>query len=63
MAELQFWIANIGLLGMILFYALGVYTPSDALKTLTVVFGALEVFSIALFLYNMLATLLPKAAH
>ncbi len=61
--ELQFWAANIGLLGMLLFYALGVYNPSDALRTLTVAFGAIEALSIALFLYNMLATLLPKAGH
>ena len=63
MGELQFWAANIGLLGMLLFYALGVYHPSDALRTLTVAFGATEALSIALFLYNMLATLLPKAGH
>jgi len=63
MGELQFWAANIGLLGMLLFYALGVYNPSHALRTLTVAFGAIEALSIALFLYNMLATLLPKAAH
>jgi len=61
--ELQFWAANIGLLGMLLFYSLGVYHPSDALRTLTVIFGALEALSIALFLYNMLSTLLPKAGH
>jgi cbb3-type cytochrome oxidase subunit 1 len=63
MGELQFWTANAGLIGMLLFYALGVYNPSDAFRTLTAAFGALEVFSIALFLYNMLATLLPKAVH
>jgi cbb3-type cytochrome oxidase subunit 1 len=63
MGELQFWAANIGLIGMLLFYAMGAYNPSQMLKTASVVFGALEVFSIVLFLYNMLATLLPKAAH
>jgi cbb3-type cytochrome oxidase subunit 1 len=63
MGELQFWTANIGLLGMLLFYAAGVYNPSDGLTTLTMAFGALEVLSIALFLYNMLATLLPKAGQ
>ncbi len=61
--ELQFWTANIGLIGMLLFYALGVYNPSQAYKMLSVTFGVVEVFSIALFLYNMMATLLPKAAH
>jgi hypothetical protein len=63
MGELQFWTANVGLLGMLLFYAMGVYNPSQTFRTLSVAFGAVEVFSIVLFLYNMLATLLPKAAH
>jgi cbb3-type cytochrome oxidase subunit 1 len=63
MGELQFWAANIGLLGMLLFYALGTYSPSETLRTLAVTFGAIEALSIALFLYNMLATLLPKTAH
>jgi cbb3-type cytochrome oxidase subunit 1 len=63
MGELQFWTANIGLIGMLLFYAMEVYNPSQAYKISSVAFGAVEVFSIVLFLYNMLATLLPKEAH
>jgi cbb3-type cytochrome oxidase subunit 1 len=63
MGELQFWLANIGLIGMLLFYVLGVFNPVPAFKTLSIVFGIIEVFSIILFFYNMLATLLPKAAH
>jgi cbb3-type cytochrome oxidase subunit 1 len=63
MGELQFWTANAGLIGMLLFYAIGVNSPSDTTKALTLLFSAAEVFSIVLFLYNMLATLLPKAAH
>jgi hypothetical protein len=63
MGELQFWTANIGLIGMLLFYTLGVYNPLETLKTASVAFGAVEVVSIVLFLYNMLATLLPKTAH
>ncbi len=63
MGELQFWTANVGLIGMLLIYALGVNDPSQAFKMGSVAFGAVEVFSIVLFLYNMLATLLPKAAH
>ncbi|MFI5296095.1 MAG: hypothetical protein ACHQ0Y_13855 [Thermodesulfovibrionales bacterium] len=63
MGELQFWTANIGLIGMLLFYAMGVYNPSQTYKMLSVAFAAVEVFSIVLFLYNMLATLLPKVAH
>ncbi len=63
MGELQFWAANIGLVGMLLFYAVGVYNPLPAYRTISVVFGIVEVFSIFLFFYNMLATLLPKTAH
>ncbi len=61
--ELQFWTANIGLLGMLFFYTLGVFNPVPAYATLSVIFGIIEVFSIFLFFYNMLATLLPTAAH
>jgi cbb3-type cytochrome oxidase subunit 1 len=63
MGEVQFWAANIGLVGMLLFYALGLYNPEQSYTTLTVLFGVVEVISIGLFFYNMLATLLPKAAH
>ena len=63
MGEFQFWVANIGLIGMLLFYTMNVYGPAQIYQTITVLFGGLEVLSIALFLYNMLATLLPKAAH
>jgi cbb3-type cytochrome oxidase subunit 1 len=63
MGELQFWTANAGLVGMLLFYALGVYNPLPFYRTLSIVFGVVEVLSIFLFFYNMLATLLPKTAH
>jgi len=63
MGELQFWLANIGLIGMLLFYVLGVFNPVPAFKALSIVFGIIEVFSIILFFYNMLATLLPRAAQ
>ena len=59
MGELQFWTANIGLVGMLLFYTMNMYTPTPSFNSLSVAFGALELFSIALFFYNMLATLLP----
>lgn len=62
--DLQFWAANIGLIGMLFFYTLNIYRPAPMYGTLTVFFGAIEVFSIILFFYNMLATLLQKeAAH
>ena len=63
MGELQFWAANIGLVGMLSFYTINIYTPEPMYNIGTVVFGGLEVFSIALFFYNMLATLLPKEQH
>ncbi len=63
MGELQFWTANAGLIGMLLFYALGVYDPQPVYRTLSIVSGTVEVVSIFLFFYNMLATLLPKTAH
>lgn len=63
MGELQFWTANIGLLGMLLFYTLNIYSDSAPYSLLSVGFGAVEAFSIFLFFYNMLATLLTETAH
>jgi len=59
LGEIQFWIANVGLVAMLVFYTLNVYSPSDALVTATVLAGVLEMVSISLFFYNMLKTLLP----
>lgn len=61
--ELQFWAANIGLVGMLFFYTLNIYTPNPAYNITSIAFGGLEVFSVALFFYNMLATLLPGEQH
>lgn len=61
--ELQFWAANIGLIGMLFFYTLNFYNQTSVYMTAMILFGAVEVFSIILFFYNMLATLLPKTAH
>jgi hypothetical protein len=44
---------------MLFFYALNVYVPLGTFQGFAVVFGILQAFSIGLFLYNMLATLLP----
>jgi cytochrome c oxidase cbb3-type subunit 1 len=52
-AEVQLWLANIGLIGLTSFYVMGN-------KTLAAAFGLLEAASIMLFLYNMLSTLLAK---
>ncbi len=58
--EAQFYLANISLVAMLLFYALNVYDPSDLYRTVTVVSGAVQALAIFLFLYNMLMTLLTK---
>ena len=58
--EAQFYLSNISLMAMLLFYALNVYYPSDLYRTITVVSGAIQAFTIFLFLYNMLMTLLTK---
>lgn len=59
--EVHFWLANIGLIGMLLFAALGIYSREPGLyNTLAVVFGIIESFSIGLFFYNMFATLFAK---
>lgn len=60
MGEFQFWTANIGLAGMLFFYSLNIYSNSEAYSLLSVGFGAVEAFSIFLFFYNMLATLLTE---
>lgn len=61
MGDVQFWLANIGLVAMLFFYTLNVYQPSSLLIRLAVYAGIVEGASIFLFFYNMLMTLLPKA--
>lgn len=63
MAELQFWLANIGIVGMLLFYTLGVYNQTDSYRGITAAFGVVEAVSIFLFFYNMVATLYSKATE
>ena len=63
MGEVQFWLANIGLVGMLGFYTLGVYNQTDSYRGLTAAFGVIEAVSIFLFFYNMIATLYSKAAE
>jgi cbb3-type cytochrome oxidase subunit 1 len=63
LGELQFWTANIGLVGMLAFYTTNMYAPKPAYTATAIAFGGLEVFSIALFFYNMLATLLANEQH
>jgi cbb3-type cytochrome oxidase subunit 1 len=61
LAEVQFYLANVSLLAMLVFYTLNVYGANDTFRLLTVVSGAIQAISILLFFYNMLQTLLAKA--
>jgi len=63
MGEVQFWLANIGLVGMLAFYTLGTYNPSDLYRRLVIASGLIEAMSISLFFYNMIATLYSKQAE
>jgi cytochrome c oxidase cbb3-type subunit 1 len=58
--ETQFWLANISLIGMLLFYTLNAYQAGSTYYTLTVFFGIVQAVTIFLFFYNMLMTLLTK---
>jgi cytochrome c oxidase cbb3-type subunit 1 len=61
LCNLQFWLANVGLVGMLAFYTAMVYgEPGGALMTATVGFGIVEVVSIALFFYVMMVTVFGK---
>lgn len=58
MAEAQFWFANIGLLGMVVFYTMLEYRPGDqGYRTMLAVSGLLEAASMFMFFYNMVVTL------
>ena len=58
LGNIQFWLANIGLVVMLLFYTLNVYRPSQGYLVMTVLGGAAQGVSIFLFFYNMLRTML-----
>jgi len=53
----QFWLANVGLVGLLVFLGLGAYVSFDGLRVVQAVFGATLALSIYLFVYNMLRTL------
>lgn len=59
--EVQFYLANIGLVGMLIFYTLYMNRPEVTLyKGLSIAAGLVEIISILLFFYNMLLTLFEK---
>jgi cbb3-type cytochrome oxidase subunit 1 len=59
-AEVQFYLANLSLISMLVFYTLNVYNPNDTFRIITVVSGAVQAVTIFLFFYNMLMTLLTE---
>ncbi len=58
--ETQFYLANISLIGMLLFYTVNTFNPSGLSRMFTMAFGAVQAAAIFLFFYNMLMTLLSK---
>lgn len=61
LAEVQFWLANAGLIGMLGFYCASNYTGEGVYMRASAGFGGLEVVSIALFVYNMMSSLYGKS--
>lgn len=59
-AVAQFYLANISLVAMLLFYTLNAYNPSSFYQAITIVSGAVQALTVFLFFYNMLMTLLAK---
>ena len=59
MAWAQFWLANIGLVGLLSFMSLAAYQSGTYLTVLQAVFGAVLLVSMYLFMYNMIRTLAP----
>jgi cbb3-type cytochrome oxidase subunit 1 len=56
MAEVQFWLANIGLVGLALFSALRAYWPALPFTIPLAISGLLELVAIYLFVANMWLT-------
>ncbi len=61
LGEVQFYLSNIGLIGLTLFYTLRQYNPENTIyATLTSISGFIEVFSLFIFFYNIAATMFAK---
>jgi cbb3-type cytochrome oxidase subunit 1 len=55
-AEIQFWLANIGLVGLVVFSALSSYWPQLPFKAPLALFGIVQLASVYLFVANMWLT-------
>ncbi|OIP62097.1 MAG: hypothetical protein AUK29_09250 [Nitrospirae bacterium CG2_30_53_67] len=60
LGEIQFWLANIGLIGMALISMTGQITPDKPLFPIFIISGLVEVLSIFIFCYNMIMTVFVK---
>jgi len=60
LGEAQFYLANISLVAMLVFYTLNVYRPSELYHTCTTMAGVAEATAIFMFFYNMLMTMLAN---
>ncbi len=56
----HFWLANISLIGMVVFRGLAVDTGASIYQTLFIVVASLQVLSIFMFVVNIWITLTPK---
>ena len=56
MANVQFWLANIGLVGLAVFSGLDAYWPALPFKVLLALSGIIEVIAVYLFVANMWLT-------
>ena len=63
LAWVQFWMANVGLAGLLIVNGLRGYEVVGNVTSLQISFGALLALSFYLFAYNMLRTLVPKVAR
>ncbi len=60
LGEVQFYLSNISLALLMIFYSINAFSPSGTFGILTVAFGIIQAFTVFLFFYNMLMTLLTK---
>jgi len=58
--EAQFYLSNLSLITMLVFYTLNVYVPSSRYRMLLIASGIVQAITVFMFFFNMLMTLLTK---
>ena len=61
LAWFQLWLANAGIVGLVVFMAIGAYTNIPAIITVQAVFGVILAVAVYIFIYNMGRTLFGAA--